>query len=204
VRLTTRSRIVQDEKGVTNSTMLLVFIPLLVAGILLITEHPRMLHGADIDLGQAVAEATRSAAMCVDETSQANGQPRIDPVRANQTFRRVLARNLGLNEVDLSPLPGSGMKVAPAFVLVVYNGDDAFGLGSKEFSDSNAAGTEIPGNGFPQEFGLAEGNIVYGPGTRSVVLDSPGCVAVVRDSIKPIFSHDTEAVRWASAKIVTR
>jgi len=194
------SELILNERGAVGTVMLLLLIPLFIVGLLLTIEHPRLVHGADIDLGQAVADATRAAAMCVDERSQANGQPRIDPDRAHETFRRMLARNLGLSDVTLEPLPGSGMKTAPSYVLVVYNGDDTWTPGAREYGDGGSV--DLPYYGFPQTFAINTDSIAYGSGERSVTLRAPGCVAVVRDVVGPVARPEgAEAIRYAVAEI---
>ncbi|MFZ5898324.1 MAG: hypothetical protein ACOYU7_03935 [Bacillota bacterium] len=194
------SELILNERGAVGTVMLLLLIPLFIVGLLLTMEHPRLVHGADIDLGQAVADATRAAAMCVDERSQANGQPRIDPDRAHETFRRMLAANLGLSDVTLEPLPGSGMKAAPSYILVVYNGDDTWMPGARKYSDGG--GVDLPSYGFPQAFTISSDDIAYGSGERSVTLRAPGCVAVVRDTVKPVARPEgVKATRYAVAEI---
>lgn len=186
--------------------MLLILIPLLLAGIILTTEHPRILQGGDIDLGQAVSEAVRAAAMCVDDASQANGIPRIDPDRAHLMFRRILAKNLGLSEVTLEPLPGSGMKSAPSYVLLVYNGDSTYMPIAREYSflDGSYSQADLSLTGFPQDFAVGKDSIAPGTGGITTTLNTPGCIAVVRDKTTPILSGNAEPVRWAAARIVTK
>lgn len=186
--------------------MLLILIPLLLVGMILTTEHPRILQGGDIDLGQAVSEAVRAAAMCVDDASQASGTPRIDPDRAHLTFRTILAKNLGLSEVTLEPLPGSGMKSVPSYVLLVYNGDDTYMPAAREYSFLNGFynQADMSLTGFPQDFAVGKDSIAPGTGEITTTLRSPGCVAVVRDKTMPVLTGNAEPVRWAAARIVTK
>lgn len=181
-------------------------VPLLLIGILLTTEHPRVLQGGDIDLGQAVSEAVRAAAMCVDDASQANGTPRIDPEQSHLVFRRILANNLGLSEATLEPLPGSGMMSVPSYVLLVYNGDDTYMSAAREYTliDGTYFQADILLTGFPQDFTVSNDSIVPGTGEITMTLTAPGCVAVVRDKTKPILTGNAEPVRWAAARIVCK
>lgn len=194
-----------DERGVVVTVMLLCFIALFLAGVMISAEHPRAAQGADAAVGQTVALAVRAAAMRVDAASQANGTPRVDPDRAHVTFRRMLATNLGLDTATLQPLPGSILLSAPSYVLVVYNGDSAFVAGAKAFSfvDGRYSEADLSASGFPRSFTVARDSIAYGTGSITITLDQPGCVAVLRGKIRPVFGQNgAEAVRWAAAKIV--
>lgn len=197
--------LIRDQRGGAFTVVLLLIIPLFIAGIMLTLEQPRMIHGADNDLQHAVAEATRAAAMCVNKTAQANGVLRIDPDRAHETFKRVLAYNLGLSDVTLEPLKGSGMSSKPSYVLVVYNGDDTYTPGAYEYRFINGSYSDgpLPFDTLPKDFSIDVDSITYGPGERTVTLDNPGCVAVIRQSILPVATQNAaEAIRWASAKVV--
>lgn len=199
-------KVLTDQSGAVITVMLLILIPLLLAGIILTTEHPRILLGGDIDLGQAVTEAVRAAAMCVDDVSQANGTPRIDPDRAHLVFRSVLAKNLGLSDVTLEPLPGSGMKSVPSYVLLVYNGDGTYMPAAREYSflDGSYSQADLSLTGFPQDFAVGKDSIAPGTGEITTTLGTPGCIAVVRDKTTPVLTGDAEPVRWAAARIVTK
>lgn len=199
-------KVLTDQSGAVITVMLLILIPLLLVGMILTTEHPRILQGGDIDLGQAVSEAVRAAAMCVDDASQASGTPRIDPDRAHLTFRRILAKNLGLSEVTLEPLPGSGMKSVPSYVLLVYNGDGTYLPAAREYSllDGSYSQADLSLTGFPQDFAVGKDSITQGAGEITVSLNTPGCVAVVRDKTMPVLTGNAEPVRWAAARIVIK
>jgi hypothetical protein len=187
------------------TVMFLCFIALFLAGVMLSAEHPRAAQGADAVLGQTVALAVRAAAMRVDAASQANGTPRVDPDQAHMTFRRMLAVNLGLDASTLQPLSGSILLSPPSYVLVVYNGDSSFVAGAKAFSfiDGRYSEADLSASGFPRSFAVARDSIMYGKGSVTVTLDRPGCVAVLRGRIRPIFGQNgAEAMRWAAAKIV--
>lgn len=198
--------ILHDQCGSAITIMLLLLIPLFLAGIILTTEHPRILQGGDIDLGQAVSEAVRAAAMCVDDASQANGTPQIDPDRAHLTFRHFLAKNLGLSGTTLEPLPGSEMKTAPSYVLLVYNGDDTYMPTAREYSflDGSYSQADLSLTGFPHDFAVGKDSIIPGTGKITTTLRSPGCIAVVRDKTTPVLTGNAEPVRWAAARIVTK
>lgn len=198
--------LIRDERGFI-SLFLVILLPLLIFLIAGTAQYTRFVAQADIDLGQAVAEAARAAASCVVERSQAEGDPRIDPDRANVVFVSVLARNLGLDPVTLAPLAGSGMAEAPHYVLVVYNGDDRWAPAAKKYV-FNAAGLgveDVPGMGFPQRFAVSKDDVIPGiSGARVTMLETSGVVAVVTGRAKGVMGSDVETSRWAAAKIVVR
>ena len=206
---------VRDERGAIWTSFLLLMIPFLMVGIILTVEHPRMVHGSDVDLGQAVSEAARAAAMRVDAASQANGTPRIDPDAAHDTFRNILARQLELDGATLAPLPGSMMRQAPSYVLLVYNGDDLYTSryvakyvcvnGAPDGGDYNdpAYPSYEGATSFSQGFSISKTDVTAGSGGISVVLKTPGCIAVVQDGVQPVITGDpVEPIRWASARVV--
>lgn len=198
-------KLILDKRGNAFTVALMLMIPVFVAGLMLTIEQPRMIHGSDNDLQHAVAEATRAAAMCVNEVAQANNVISIDPDRAHETFRRILAYNLGLSDVTMEALPSSGMSGKPSYVLVVYNGDATYAPGATEYSfiDGNITENSLPSDGLPKKFAIDVDSISYDKGDRTVTLDSPGCVAVIRESIKPVATtKSVEAIRWASAKVI--
>lgn len=178
-----------NEKGAANLVLLLIMIPLFVAGILLVSEHPRWVHGADPDLGRTVAEATRFAAMSVDARSQAHGDPRIDPDRAHESFHRFLSRNVRLSQLD-------------GYILVVHNGPNEFGFPEAteyvwEGGNVNAADLLFSDG----TFGVGDFYVAPGAGERSVTLDGPGCVTVVRGKVTPTVGDPAPVIRWAAATL---
>jgi len=190
----------RDEKGAAVTALLLLLVPLLLAGIVLSVETPRFLRAADPDVGDAVVQAVRAAAMCVDGASQANGDPRIDPDRAHEVFRRILARNLCLSEATLEPLSGSALASVPVYELVVFNGENPFVPAGRAYP----GGEHLTGN-LPLAFWVGDLYVTPGGVGTEIVLDAPGCVAVVKATVLPVFgSRGSEVVRWASAKVVRR
>lgn len=198
------------ERGAAVTVYLLVLAPLLILVTVASLDLTQAVSAADYDLKDAVAEATRAAAMQVNGAAQAAGDPRIDPDRAHYAFRRVLAKNLGLDEVSLAPLPGSSAAAPAEYVLVVYNGDDTFAAdgvpaGRVYRSWGGTYGEEaVAGTGFPREFGVSgEGVALDGSGARTVELKSPGTVAVVRVGLRGVTgAAGPPAVRWAAARVV--
>jgi len=196
----------RDERGFVSLFLIILF-PMLVFLIAGSAQYARFVTEAYTDLDQAVAEAARAAAYCVMERSQAEGDPRIDPDRANVVFVSVLARNLGLDPVTLAPLAGSGMAGAPSYVLVVYNGDDRYAPAGKKyvFNGAGLVVEDVPGTGFPQRFAVSKDDVVPGlGGIRTTVLETPGVVAVVTGRAKGVMGSDVETCRWAAARIVVK
>lgn len=179
-----------DDRGTASLVLLLILFPLFLVGILLVTEQPRWVHGTDPDLGRSVAEAARYAAMSVDAKSQAHGDPRIDPDRAHDAFRQFVSRNVRLAEPY-------------KYILVVYNGPNEFDLPETQAYvwEGGTVETVSMGN-VDGTFAVGDFYVVPGLGERSVTLDRPGCVAVVRANIKPTVGEPGAAVRWASAQLV--
>lgn len=199
-------RFLLDKRGSVVTAMFLIFMPLLLAGVILTTEHPRVVHGADVDLSQAVAEATRAAAMQVNEVSLARDSTlKVDPDQAHATFRRILTRNLKLSET-LEPVKGSGVSSVSSYVFVVYSGDYS---DSRKYTFANGVCSRkpFPYSGFPRTF-LLKPNDILTYSSRAIkgttiTLDTPGCVAVVRVKMRPVLlKKETEAVRWAAARII--
>ncbi|CEP67970.1 Uncharacterized [Moorella glycerini] len=195
----------RDERGFV-SLFLVIFLPLLMFLIAGTAQYSRFITQVDADLEYAVAEAAR-AASCVVERSQAEGDPRIDPDRADQVFVSILAQNLGLDPVTMIPLAGSGMAAVPSYVLLVYNGDDTYAPAGKKYIFNSAGLTvqELEGSEFPMSFGVDSYDVVPGGmGARNTSLETPGVVAVVTGRAKGVMGSDAETSRWAAARIVVR
>lgn len=203
-------RLAACERGAAVTVYLLVLAPLLVMVTVASLDLTQAVSAVDYDLKDAVAEAARGAATQVNGASQAAGDPRIDPDRAHLAFRRVLAKNLGLDEVSLAPLPGSSAAAPVEYMLVVYNGDDAYAADGAPAGRvyrlwGGVYGEEVlSGAGFPREFGVSgEGVALDGSGARTVELKSPGTVAVVRVRLAGVTGTiGPPAVRWAAARVV--
>lgn len=196
----------RDERGFV-SIFLVILLPMLAFLIAGTAQYSRFVTESYADLGQAVAEAARAAAYCVVERSQAEGEPRIDPDRADMVFVSVLAKNLGLDPVSLEPLPNSGMAKAPSYILVVYNGDDQYASAGKKymFDGMSLAVEDLFGAGFPQGFAVSKNDVVPGgAGARITTLEMPGVVAVVTARVKGVMGSDTDTTRWAAARIVKK
>ena len=201
-----RSGFIKDQRGTVVSFLLLIA-PLLILSIVFIIESSSTVEATDRDLQDAVSTAARAAAHAVNPSSQAQGDPHIDADKACMVFADILKDNLGL-DASFEPLDGSGLASPPDFILIVYNGQSLYGLpAQKTFSYWDGAYQEFesPGMGFPYPFAVS--NTDLQPGTtgedRTVVLDSPGVVALLRCNTRPmVMAEGKTATRWASAKVV--
>ena len=190
---------IKSEQGMVAGVFFLLFIPLLVLGMLYTTDHAETVFHYDIDIQQAVTDATRAAAFTVDPLSQANANPMIVPDEAYLIFKKVLAQNLNLDEVTLKPKSGSALTKEPEYYFIVFNGENEFGLPEGVCYPS---GITIDGN-LPKDFQISEAGIIPdGMGNIVARLDRPGCVAMVKCTVKSITGKDSTGVRWVAAKVV--
>ncbi|MDK2816249.1 MAG: hypothetical protein PWR22_878 [Moorella sp. (in: firmicutes)] len=202
-------RLLKDRRGAAL-IWFLVFLPVLMLAMAYLADYTQATTESDIDVQRALEMAVRAAAMQVTPDSQANGQPRINTAAAHAVFRRKLAENLGLDPNTLTPLKGSAMKTRPDYVLVVYNGDDAYAAGGAQaaykyvFSGGSLGGGVMAAAGFPYIFGITSSDVLpSGGGTLQTSLDMPGVVAVINTSVNKILGKTSiTPVRWAAAKIV--
>jgi hypothetical protein len=165
-----------------------------------------------VDLQEAAAFAAKAAAATVEPSSQAAGNPRILSAAAHDSFRRVLAGNLGLDAATMAGLSGSFWSGPVKYWLVVYNGDDAYAPAGAlrarlyRFDGSAVTESDLAGSGFPARFAVGPSGITVGPGgTYAVELSSPGVVALVEGEIKRAAGDvPMRAQRWAAARVVVR
>jgi hypothetical protein len=101
------------------------------------------------------------------------------------------------------------MKTRPDYVLVVYNGDDAYAAGGAQAAykyvfSGGLTGGVMAAAGFPYTFGITSSDVLPGGGgTLQTSLDMPGVVAVINTSVTKILGKSSiTPVRWAAAKIV--
>ncbi|ABO49495.1 conserved hypothetical protein [Desulforamulus reducens MI-1] len=164
---------------------------------------------SDLDIQPALALAARSAAGQVVPVSNASNNPRVHADNAHSTFKKILAKNLGLDEVTLNPLPGSNIK-RPDYTFVVYNVDETFNIdganGGKVYKFQNGilnTFTFSP-TGTSYLFGVDNANISPGvAGTLKCKMDSPGVVVSMSAELNRVMGKDPIIVnRWAAAKLV--
>lgn len=195
--------LIRSERGSALTVMLLILIPLLLVGILLVTETPRAVRNSDPDLGRAVQEAVKAATFAVDEGSQANHDFRISPDLAHDIFRKTLAKNLALSDITLEPQSGSAMSGAPEYILVVYNGTNPYVPAGAEYQDGGFINW-INGD-LPRTFSIGDFFLTPdGSGNREFEVTSPSCLAVVRCQGKTVLGDSRAITRYAVAKIKVR
>lgn len=196
---------VKNERGIVLTVLLLIMLPLFVWSYICSVEQAQTTYQVDIDVQQALEDATRGAAMCMNVQAQANAKPMIDCDRANAIFRSVLATNLSLDPNTLDPLTNSGLKEAPQYVLAVYNGiDNTYGVDpARKYSTYNSGSTYSYNNlnPFPTAFYINDDDISTSSGTIVTNLNAPGCVAVIKASFKPFATNEYTGTRWAAAQI---
>jgi hypothetical protein len=96
------------------------------------------------------------------------------------------------------------MTEVPDYILVVYNGDNPFVPAGAVYESGMFDG--YLSGGLPRTFLIKDPGIVPdGFGGRTVTLDSPGCLALVRCKDRPAAAAEgTELVRYAAAKVKRR
>lgn len=190
----------KSEKGNALTVVFLIILPLIVMFTIASLEHNRAVLGTDLDMQQALNDACRSAALCVDPLSQAHNDPMIIPDAAHLVFRHILQENLGLDD-NLNPTEHSSMKSQVNYVLIVYNGQNEYELEeAKKYS--SGTGEKFNGN-LPQTFSITSADIKLGESEGiKTELDKPGCIAIISADLKPVITGDSSGIRWSAAKII--
>ena len=186
---------IKSEGGYVTVAFLII-LPLIMMFLIVSLDHTRSVFGTDLDMQQALNDACRSAAMMVNPLSQAYNDPMVNPDKAHEAFRVILASNLNLND-DLTPRENSSVTDVE-YLLIVFNGENSYEIpAGKAYSETNPAGTEFSGT-LPYIFTEAELGVEV-----SIELNRPGCVAVANAKLKPIIGkQESTGVRWSSAMII--
>lgn len=123
----------RDERGSVTLWFLGV-VPLLVLVLAFSFELTELTYTANW-LQEALNRSAKAAAFQITPESYAVDQPQIDPIRAEDAFRALLAHNLRLDPLTLRPAPNARLREPPVYVLDIYNGpfpfryvDPAYGL----------------------------------------------------------------------------
>jgi hypothetical protein len=184
----------RSEKGNALTVAFLIILPLIVIFTIASLDHATAVFKADLDIQQALNDACRSAALCVDPLSQAYNNPMLEPDKAHEVFKKVLASNLGLNE-DLTLNDTSSIKDIN-YRLFIVNGENDYGiLQGKMYPSEMEFETSLPYTITQDDLGIEE--------EINIKLDSPGCIAIVTATLEPILGQqETTATRWSSAKIL--
>ncbi|MBO8128261.1 MAG: hypothetical protein H0Z39_03555 [Peptococcaceae bacterium] len=199
--------ILATERGWVLVVTLLVM-PLVLAFWVYNFQH-KVLSISAGHVQSALKQAVEAGAGQVTEGSQARGDPRIGTNQAHTAFRAMLAANLKLNPVTLTPEKDSPLASAPSYSFIVYNGDGTLAFTGAQpayrydFDGVTLSSYPISGMGFPQTFAISENDIAYGTGgIYQVELDEPGCVALINAGLKGFVRTESPViVRWASAEV---
>lgn len=112
----------------------LIAVPALIIVLAFSYELTELSHTAEW-FQEGLNRSTKAAAFQVTAPSYAVGVPSIDPVVAEDAFRAILAHNLYLNPVDLTPLPGNGrIAESPTYTLFVHNGPYPYPFQDTEYN----------------------------------------------------------------------
>ena len=194
-----------NENAAVTSILILLLMPVFIWAVFTTLDHSFAVNNSDINLQQAVSEGVRAGTMCINKTSQAHNEPLIEADTAHMVFSQILARNFELDLLTLAPKEGSGLKSAPEYTFIVYNGSDKYGVSpAVKYTSSDQEGILLENNGFPQSFAIYPEDIISGTGDLSTNFEAPGCVAVVRVTAPNIGPGESEIARWAAAKIHKR
>lgn len=112
-------RVLKDERGGVVTTLVLLIIPMLLLGMINLTENTNILRGSNTTLQNAVTVMARHPAMMVNPDSQAKGDPLIAHKKAFNTFLDEFQYTLG-NHIDntSTTIDTSTIK----YWFLVYNG----------------------------------------------------------------------------------
>lgn len=209
-------KLVKDEDGIATIWFLL-FIPILLMMSIYSTTQIQAVTGSDVDLQGAVNFACRSAAMQVNEASQAEDDPRINSDKAHEVFKKLLAENLNLYTDSLEPRQGSFLVQKPDYVFIVYNGNNDFSssgaLSYKKYIYENGSlATEIipvSDINYGRNFYIIDSpgidikqNNNDGTQCLTTKLNSPGVVAIVDIEHKNLSGKQSlKITRWIAARI---
>ncbi|MTI84368.1 MAG: hypothetical protein FH756_10785 [Firmicutes bacterium] len=200
--------ILKDQRGVSPLMLLIIFLPLLIFTTTYSVTTTQGVTTYDIDLQNAVEVSARAAAQQVTDDSQASGTPRIHTANAHTIFRQELARNMGLNEADLTPLAGSNIG-QPNYVFIVYNTDVTFAASGAElaqkyvFSYGSLTNSALFPAGNPTSFVVSDTDITLGDvGAITTTLEKPAVVAVVNADMKRAIGTDpVNMSRWMAVRL---
>ncbi len=203
-------KILKNQQGIGVIVIFLITIPILILMCIATLGIGYTIESSDMDLQESVAEASKAAAGCVDEVSQAKGELKINTPRANEIFKNSLVANLGLDE-NMECTTGKYVGKLQ-YTLLVYNsvapGDDKGELVNQVYMyhDNTEGNYPIYFAIFPKYFRINGLNINVAPYMEEtkgdIELDSPGVIAIVQVKQKDVVTGEEEEItRWASAKV---
>ena len=163
---------IKNEKGSIN--IWFVVIVFVFLGIAVLVMDYGSLYMNNKNVKEGLNRAVKAAALAIQEDEQlAEGIFTINPAGAEVNFKQILAKNIGLNEVTLEPLPGGSLVTEKPEI--------------KEF---------IVGNSVPATYySLAMKN--------TFVFEHPTVLAVIRVKVKGVFSSQTFVMYKLSSSQLT-
>lgn len=220
-------KLLKDERGATITVLMLVILPMLIIGLVSLTENTNILRGSNTTLQNAVTVISRHSAMMINAESQAKGDPLIAHKKAYDLFLNELNYTLG---ADIEGTTLENIK----YWMLIYNGrytykgysfgDETFTSGEgdnpydivdeleevKSFAYySNVDSNEITDDhiDFPRTFYVSDSGILdyEVEGSVKVTLKHPGVLLVLNADINPLIVNQKENVtRWAYATIIKK
>lgn len=200
--------LILDERGTWPLIWCLLLLALLNTSWVSTNTNIQTTIVSDINLQESLEIAAKAAANQVNPQSEASGDPRIDPDKAHNTFKKFLARNLGLNENTLEPLPGSSVK-RPDYTLAVYNIDNTYSstgaVAGKLYKFQNGSLTTLQytPSGNPYMFGINDAEVTPGvAGVFNCTMDRPAVIASLSTELNRMMGTGQIVInRWVPAKI---
>lgn len=197
-----------DEKGHWPLIWCLMLLALLNTAWVSTNTNIQTTTVSNINLQETLEIGAKAAANQVTPQSEASGDPRIDPDRAHDTFKKFLAKNLGLNENTLEPLPGSSVK-RPDYTLAVYNMDNDYSstgaIAGKLYKFQNGGLTTLQYTPTVNPYMFGINNAEVTPGVAGVInctMDRPAVIVSLSTELNRMMGSKQIVInRWVPAKI---
>lgn len=220
-----------DNQGAVVSALVILIIPMIVIGMINLTESTNILRGSNTTLQNAITLMARQSAMMVNKESQAKADPLIAHKKAHDEFSYQLQATLG-KDIDglTTTIDVSSLK----YYMLIYNGRNTYkgisintsgkitGGSNKEYPSevksyayynyTNGGASPILDNtisGFPKVLFIGKDGIFNEQDENNerikITIKEPGVLLVLNADINPIMTDKKENVtRWAYAKIVKK
>lgn len=195
--------IMQNQQGFAITLLFLILLPVIFFSAISAIEMTNMVQAGDMDIQEGMVVATKAAAERVDMGLHAQGIFQVNPDSAIDTYRKTIARNIGLNENTLVPLT-KNYKSAPKFCMLVYNGTTTGATANKKyvFNGTTTTSSSFAQTGFPKTFIINGLDVVIGSGKGSITLTEPGVIVIMQIEQKNLLDDtDRTLSRWAAARI---
>lgn len=204
--LTHRTKaVLNNQQGFAVTLLFLIVLPVIFFALISTLEITNVIQAGDMDLQEGMVLAVKASAEQVDMGLHSQGIFQISPDRAANTYRKILACNMGLDE-SLSPLTEQ-YSSTPRYCLLVYNGTNAGPTANKKykFNGTTTTSSGFIQTGFPQSFMINGLDVVVGAGDNSITLTEPGVIVVTEIDQKDLLVDSSRTLtRWAAARIKTK